>query len=63
MTRHVVEVLFADRCPRLIPAIERVRGAITGLQLDLDIELRLVRVADLASSPMIRIDGRVLVEP
>ncbi len=63
MTRHVVEILFADRCPRLLSAIDRVRGAITGLQLDLDIELRLVRVADLASSPMIRIDGRVLLEP
>ncbi len=63
MTRHVIEVLYADRCPLLVSAIDRVRRAIAGLQLELDIELRLVRVADLEASPLIRIDGRVLLEP
>lgn len=63
MNRHVVEVLFADRCPSLLSAIERVRRAVGDLQLELDIEIRLVRVADLPSSPVVRVNGRVLLEP
>lgn len=60
MTRHVVEILFADRCPSLLSAIERVRRTVGELQLDLDIEIRLVRVADLEASPVIRVNGHVL---
>lgn len=63
MKRHVVEVLYADRCPFLVSAIARVRRAIGSLSMELDIELRLVRIAELAPSPIIRVDGRVLAEP
>lgn len=63
MKRHVIEVLYADRCPRLVPAIARVRRVLGVLSLELDIELRLVRIADLVASPVVRVDGRVLPDP
>ncbi len=70
MRRHVIEVLFRDRCPFVLLAIDRVRAVVGGLALDVEVELRLVKVdtldeavsRDLRGSPSVRVDG-VDVDP
>jgi hypothetical protein len=65
MQRHVVEVLYRERCPFVALAIERVRAVIGRLSLDIDIEIRLVRVDTMGDavtrgfrgSPSVRVDG------
>lgn len=65
MQRHVIEVLYRERCPFVALAIERVRAAVGRLSVDIDIEVRLVRVDTMADavarrfrgSPSVRVDG------
>lgn len=65
MERHVVEVLYAERC-RFVPlAIERVREAIAPKRAELDVEIRLIQVEtnddairrSFPGSPTVRVDG------
>jgi hypothetical protein len=70
MRRHIIEVLYRVRCPFVALAIERVRAAVRRLSVDVDIEIRLVRVDTMTDavarrfrgSPSVRIDG-VDVDP
>jgi hypothetical protein len=65
MQRHVIEVLYRERCPFVALTIERVRAAVDRLSLEIDIEIRLVRVDTMADavtrrfrgSPTVRVDG------
>lgn len=70
MQRHVIEVLYRERCPFVAVAIERVRAVICRLSRNVDIEIRLVQVDTMEAaiarsfrgSPTVRVDG-VDVEP
>jgi hypothetical protein len=70
MRRHVIEVLYRVQCPFVTLAIERVRAVVARLSLDLDFEIRLVRIDTMADavsrrfrgSPSVRVDG-VDVDP
>lgn len=70
MQRHVIEVLYRERCPFVALAIERVRAVLGQLSLNVDIEIRLVRVDTMEDavsrhfrgSPSVRVDG-VDVDP
>lgn len=70
MRPHVIEVLYRERCPFVALAIERVRDVLGQLSLDVDIEIRLVRVDTMEDavarrfhgSPSVRVDG-VDVDP
>jgi hypothetical protein len=65
MERHVIEVLYSERC-RFVPlAIERVREAVAPKRAELDIEIRLIRIEtddeatrrEFPGSPTVRVDG------
>ena len=64
--KHVVEILYTERCRHLELALERVREALAVRREGLDVEVRLVLVASFADamarrfrgSPTVRIDER-----
>jgi hypothetical protein len=64
--RHVVEILYTERCRYLELALERVRHALSQRSDDLDVEVRLVLVSSFTEamarrfrgSPTVRIDDR-----
>jgi hypothetical protein len=64
--KHTVEILFSDRCPYVKLAIQRVLGILSRRGPDEDVELKLVRVDNLADamrrrfpgSPTVRVDGQ-----
>lgn len=70
MQRHVIEVLYRERCPFLTLAVDRVRAVVSRLSLEVDVEIRLVRVDTMADavarrfrgSPSVCVDG-VDVDP
>jgi hypothetical protein len=70
MRRHVIEVLYRVQCPFVALAVDRVRAVVGRLSVDLDVEIRLVRIDTMADavsrrfrgSPSVRVDG-VDVDP
>jgi hypothetical protein len=64
--RHVIEILYTERCGFLSLAVERVRHALSLREDDLDVEVRLILVETFADavarrfrgSPSVRIDER-----
>jgi hypothetical protein len=64
--RHVIEILYTERCRFLSLAVERVRHALALRNDDLDVEVRLILVGSFVDavarrfrgSPTVRIDGR-----
>lgn len=64
MKKHVIEILYTERCRFLSVALERVRDALSR-RSDLDVEVRLVLVSSFAEavtrrfrgSPTVRVDG------
>jgi len=70
MKRRIIEVMFADGCPHLRDAIERVRAVTNASACAADVEIRLVRVGTsvearerrFLGSPTVRVDGHD-VEP
>jgi hypothetical protein len=64
--RHVIEILYTERCRFLSLAVERVREALAVRDDELDIEVRLILVGSFVEavarrfrgSPTVRVDGR-----
>jgi hypothetical protein len=64
MNKHVIEILYTERCRFLSVALERVRDVLCR-RPDLDVEVRLVLVSSFAEavsrrfrgSPTVRVDG------
>ena len=64
--RHVIEILYTERCRSLPLAVRRVRHALSLREDHLDVEIRLILVESLAEavsrgfrgSPTVRIDDR-----
>lgn len=64
MNKHVIEILYTDRCRFLALALQRVRE-IAARHVGLDVEVRLVLVGSFAEavtrkfrgSPTVRVDG------
>lgn len=62
--RHVIEILYTERCRFLTLAVERVRHALSLRSDELDVEVRLILVGSFAEavargfrgSPTVRID-------
>lgn len=65
MSRHVIEILYTERCRFLRIAVERVRQAVFIRSAELDVEVRLILVESFPDavtrrfrgSPTVRVDG------
>jgi hypothetical protein len=65
MSRHVIEVLYGERCQLVPLTIARVRAALAAVPASEDVEIRLLRVETMDDavrlrchgSPTVRIDG------
>ena len=66
MTRHVIEILYTERCRFLTLAVERVRHALSERGTKVDVEVRLILVGSFGEavarrfrgSPTVRVDGQ-----
>jgi hypothetical protein len=66
MTKHVIEVLYTERCEYVQIAVERVRHALSRVGRNVELEVRLILVGTFGEavtrrfrgSPTIRVDGR-----
>jgi hypothetical protein len=64
--RHVIEILYTERCKFLHLAVERVRQALAARGAELDVEVRLLVVSSFGEavarrfrgSPTVRVDER-----
>jgi len=64
--RHVIEILYTERCRYVSLAVARVREALALLGAELDVEIRLILVSSFGEavarrfrgSPTVRVDAR-----
>jgi hypothetical protein len=59
--RHIVEIVFAERCPSVRHALERVREALAPVRDTVDLELRVTRVDWVERGvPAVLVDGALV---